>query len=134
MSVLVGPGALQANGLVVWYGNVASLTTHLPELHREDVIGDVLFYFPDVHGDHSEVRRYTQTRYALAAVPTPERALIDYIRHLDDLEEIYLVEGLRDYVAHHNDLSHLREIAAHYDATEALEYWLEDIKDTSDLE
>lgn len=134
MTTLIGPSALNFSGLVAWYDRTAMTTTSHPDLNNTHVLNCFLFYMPDIDEDNEYIRDTIITMYSPARRPTPERSLIDYMRHLDVLEEFYFVEGLRDYVYHHQDLSLLREVAEHYSVTKDLEWWLVEIQDRSDCE
>lgn len=134
MTTLVGPCALNFSGLVAWYSRLATTTTHIQELDGKTVFNCVLFYIPEVDEDMSYIRDTIITMFSPARRPTPERALIDYMRHLDLFEEFYFVEGLRNYVDTHPDLSLLRVVAAHYGVSQELEDWLVEIQDYSDCE
>lgn len=134
MSTVVGPAALYWNGLVVWYANWIFQTTKIKELHGKQVYNSLLWVLPDLDQDRDYIKRVVHTCFAPAQLPTPERSLIDYMRHLDTFEEFYFVEGLRDYVDRHQDLSLLREVAEHYGVTKDLEWWLAEIQDRSDCE
>ncbi len=134
MTTLIGPSALNFSGLVSWYDRTAMTTTSHPEWDKKYVLNCFLFYLPDIDADNDYIRDTVITMYSPARRPTVERALIDYMRHLDVLEEFYFVEGLRNYVDEYPDLTKLREVAKHYDALPLLEEWLIEIQDRSDLE
>lgn len=134
MSTVVGPGALYWNGLIVWYANWIFQTTKFKELDGKQVYHSKLWYLPALDCDSQFIRRVVETCFAPAQLPTPERSLIDYMRHLDIFEEFYFVEGLREYVDHHKDLSQLRNVAQHYNVLPDLEHWLVEIQDRSDCE
>lgn len=134
MSTVVGPAALNWNGLVTWYANLIYQTTTVDSLEGKQVYNSYLWRIPDIDSDSNFVKRQVITSFAPANLPTPERALIDYMRHLDIFEEFYFVEGLREYVDTREDLSLLKEVAEHYGVLPELEKWLIEIEDRSDCE
>lgn len=134
MTTLIGPSALNFCGLVSWYACTAMSTTAHRELNGAFVFNCFLFFIPEIDADKDYTQGSVSTMYSEARRPTPERALIDYMRHLDIFEEFYFVEGLREYVDTRKDLSTLREVAAHYGVSDALESWLIKIEDRSDCE
>lgn len=134
MSTIVGPGALCWNGLITWYANWIFQTTKIAAIAGRQVYNSLLWYLPALDNDEQFIKRTVVTCFAPARLPTPERSLIDYMRHLDIFEEYYFVEGLREYVRLNSDLRLLREVAAHYGVTEKLAYWLIEIEDYSDCE
>lgn len=111
MRTLIGPSALSFSGLVTWYACTAMTTTAHPEYSGTFIYNCYVLYLPDIDEDEAYIRDTVQTMYTKARRPTPERCILDYIRHLDVLEESYLVEGLREYVDTRKDLSLLREVA-----------------------
>lgn len=134
MSTVVGPAALNWNGLVTWYADVIFQTTRLSQLAGKQIYQSVLWYLPELDADGNYVKRQVVTCFAPAQLPTPERALIDYMRHLDIFEEFYFVEGLREYVRTRPDLTELRAVADFYNVRSDLEKWLIEIEDRSDCE
>lgn len=134
MSTVVGPAALNWNGLVTWYADVIFQTTRLSQLAGKQIYQSVLWYLPELDEDSNYVKRQVVTCFAPAQLPTPERALIDYMRHLDIFEEFYFVEGLREYERLHPDLTELRSVADFYNVRSDLEKWLIEIEDRSDCE
>lgn len=132
MTTLIGPSALNFAGLVSWYDRTAMTTTSHPDMDGKLVYNCFLFYMPDIDADDSYIRDTVTTMYSTARRPQTERALIDYMRHLDVLEEFYFVEGLREYVDSYGDLSNLRSVAQHYNVLPDLEHWLVEIQDRSD--
>lgn len=134
MTTLVGPGALNFSGLIAWFDRITSTTTFNPDWDGRKVLNCFLHYLPDIDSDQEYISSTVETMHSTARKPTPERALIDYMRHLDIFEEFYFVEGLREYVDSHEDLTLLREVAAHYDVTSQLEEWLVEIEDRSDCQ
>lgn len=134
MKTLIGPSALNFSGLVSWYDRTGMVTTSHPKYDGRCVFNCYVFYMPSVDKNSSYIRDTVTTMYAEARRPTPERALIDYMRHLDIFEEFYFVERLREYVDTREDLSLLKEVAEHYGVLPELEKWLIEIEDRSDCE
>lgn len=134
MTTLIGPSALNFAGLVAWYDRAAITTTSHPECDGHTIFNCTLYYLPDIDNDTSFIQRTIITMYSPARKPTPERALIDYMRHLDIFEEFYFVEGLREYVRTRPDLTELRAVADFYNVRSDLEKWLIEIEDRSDCE
>lgn len=93
MSTVVGPGALCWNGLITWYDNWIFQTTKIEKLTGSQVYNSVLWYLPEIDDDPDYIKRVVTTCFAPARLPTPERALIDYMRYLDKFEEFYFVRG-----------------------------------------
>lgn len=134
MSTVVGPGALCWCGLIVWYDNWIFQTTRIKKLAGKQVYNSVLWFLPEIDADPAYIQRTVVTCFAPARLPTPERSLIDYMRHLNIFEEFFFVEGLREYVDTHGDLLTLREVAEHYGVIDELNRWLVEIEDHSDCE
>lgn len=125
MTTLIGPCALEWNGLIAWYANAYMLTTSQQSLDKANVYNCVLMFMLDVEEDSKYIRGSTHTIYDEARIPTVERALVDYVRHMDVLEEEHICNGLEEYWhQHHGDLRYLRQIAAEYGATKELELWI----------
>ncbi|WP_289743563.1 hypothetical protein [uncultured Duncaniella sp.] len=134
MSTIVGPAALDRHGLITWFADWVFQTTTVEDLVGKQVYRSVLWSIPDIDQDNEMIDRTIITLFAPARLPTKERSLIDYMRHLDIFEEFYFVEGLREYVDQTPDLSLLREVAEHYGVLQQLEEWLIEIEDRSDCE
>ncbi len=134
MSTVVGPAALCWNGLITWYADWIFQTTRIKALEGKQVYNSLLWYLPEMDQDDKYIKRVVRTCFAPARLPTPERALVDNMRHQDIFEEFFFVEGLRNYVDEHPDLTTLREVARNYDVLHLLEEWLIEIQDRSDLE
>lgn len=130
--VAVGGYALQKAGLTPFYPGVIQQTTKAPQYHRWNMPPVVMYYAPDIDGDSRHIAYTVSSFFSKLAIPTPERAIVDNIRHQDIFEEYFLVEALKSYMAKHGDneegLALLRQVAEEYGQAEQLEYWLEEAR------
>lgn len=124
MNTFVGPSVLVKTGLTSYYPGAILQTTSLPKDDKTSLENVSLFYLPDIDEDPAYIQSVERTIYSMVRVPTPERAILDNIRHQDVFEEFYLVDALKWYLKTVPDLSKLREVARHYGAEEELDYWI----------
>lgn len=134
MSIMVGPATLMYNGLVSWYPNAMVQTTNNPAFDKMSVLNVYVHFLPDISEDTSEIRDSVDTYFAKqTAIPTEERALIDYLQHLDRFEEGIFARGLVEYVWAHEDkpdgLSKLKALAEKRGVLEQLEDWIARVTD-----
>lgn len=126
----VSETALAANGLM-WGGGGLVLYTPLSEIDNLTV-GDVRFehnHFSD--SDNCYVMDMEHNIW----VPTAEKALVDTIAFLDDnYIEGALIESLQNYLAKHDDLSKLYEVADHYNVSrDKVDYWINEAIEEGDM-
>lgn len=119
-------------GLASFYPGVVQQTTTVPELDNKRIGRITLYYVPDITMDRQHIREELISYFSALAIPTPERAIVDNIRHQDIFEEYFLVEALKSYMDKHGDnedgLALLRQVADEYGQAEQLEYWLEEAR------
>lgn len=128
MGTAIGAGALQRLGLVAWYESQSEIAVDRPEWHRKHIARSTMFYAPDVYFDTSFIERTVRTNFGPMQLPTMERALVDYMRHLDILEELYFVDGLHEYLELYEP-DKLLLVAEHYGVRDEMAKWIEEDKD-----
>lgn len=131
MGTAVGACALQRHGLVSWYLGLLGQTTSHKKWHRLQVLNSLLWYLPDIDADNEFIERTLKTNYGLMRLPTKERALVDYMRHLDVFELSYFVEGLHDYLWQY-DVNLLLLVADHYGVRDEMQHWIDEDKNYED--
>lgn len=130
--VLVGGSALEHAGLVAFYPGVIMQTTNCPAFDNGRIMGNCLFYLPDLDKDTSELQGVTETMISAVSIPTPERAILDNIRHIERFEEGFLCDALERYGwEHREDWSKLEALAEKRGQLEDLHKWIEYAYETS---
>lgn len=128
MGTAIGACALQRLGLIAWYENQSQIAVANLEWHRKHIARSMMFYIPDIYEDSEFIQRIVRTNFGPMKFPTMERALVDYMRHLDMLEEFYFAEGLHEYLELYGP-DELLKVAEHYGVREEMERWIEEDKD-----
>ena len=123
MGTAVGAGALNRLGLVTWYDGQSFQTTTHPEYEGRQVCYSLLWYLPDIDADDAYIERILKTNFGPMRLPTKERALVDYMRHLDIFELSYFVDGLHDYLEEFGP-EELLKVAEHYGVREEMSKWI----------
>lgn len=125
MGTAVGAGALHRHGLISWYDGQSFQTTNHQEYAGKQICFSLLWYLPEVDADREFIERVVKTNYGPMRLPTKERALVDYMRHLDIFELSYFVEGLHEYLEEFGpDL--LLLVADHYGVRDEMQKWIEE--------
>lgn len=125
MGTAVGPCALQRHGLVSWYYGMLYQTTPSPQRDGTQLTNSLLCYLPDIDADNEFIARSFRTLLGPMRLPTKERALVDYMRHLDVFELSYFVDGLHDYLEE-NGPDLLLQVAEHYGVRKQMQKWIDD--------
>lgn len=128
MGTAVGAFALQRYGLVSWFLGPQFQTAKNSKRHRTQVGVAYLFYLPDIDADDKFIEKVIKTDYGPMRVPTKERALCDYMRHLDVFELSYFVDGLHDYLEEEGGSTKLLEVADHYGIRDEMQKWIDEDK------
>lgn len=123
MSTAVGACALQRQGLVSWFLGQLFQTAPSERWHKSEVLNTMLWYLPDVDADPEFTERTVQTNFGPMRLPTKERALVDYMRHLDIFELSYFVDGLQDYLEEFGS-EKLLAVAEHYGVRDEMGKWI----------
>lgn len=131
MSTAVGAFALQRYGLVSWFLGWQFQTAKDSRRNRTQVGVAYLFYLPDIDADNEFIAKVIKTDYGPMRVPTKERALCDYLRHLDVFELSYFVDGLHAYLEEEGP-DFLLIVADHYGIRDEMQKWIDEDKDYTD--
>lgn len=123
MGTAVGACALQRQGLVSWFLGQLFQTAPSANWHRKEVLNSLLWYLPDIDADDAYIERILKTNFGPMRLPTKERALVDYMRHLDIFELSYFVDGLHDYLEEFGP-NKLLKVAEHYGVREEMSKWI----------
>lgn len=123
MGTAVGAYALQRHGLVSWFLGQLFQTAPSANWHRKEVLNSLLWYLPDIDADDAYIERVIKTNFGPMRLPTKERALVDYMRHLDIFELSYFIDGLHDYLEEFGP-GKLLQVAEHYGVREEMSKWI----------
>lgn len=106
--VLAGECALQRNSLTTYVSDKIQCWTSLPSIHGVDS-PFIAYYFSPLSGDI----RYTEKASTCSKllVPSPERALVEFIMFHDYFGEWILLEGLQTYMRRYNTDNKLYKVA-----------------------
>lgn len=131
MTTAIGACALQRQGLVSWYlGQTMQTTQHIKNAGKHFCFAK-LFHLPDIDADNEFIAKVIKTDYGPMRVPTKERALCDYLRHLDVFELSYFVDGLHAYLEEEGP-DFLLIVADHYGIRDEMQKWIDEDKDYTD--
>ncbi len=133
MSTAVGACSLQRQGLVSWFLGYLFQTTPSCVYHQREVLNSTLWYLPEIDADPEFIDKVIKTNYGLMRVPTKERALVDYMRHLDIFELSYFEEGLHEYLWRFGP-DELLKVAEHYGVREEMQKWVDQDAEYSDYD
>lgn len=128
MGTAVGAFALQRHGVVSWFLGWQFQTAKSQKRNRTQIGTAYLFYLPDIDVDDEFIDKVIKTNYGPMRVPTKERALCDYMWHLDVFELSYFVDGLHDYLEE-NGPDLLLIVADHYGVRDEMQKWIDEDKD-----
>ena len=128
MGTAVGPCALQRHGLVSWYFGMLYQTAPDAKWDGRQITNSMLCYLPEIDADMSFIARTFRTLVGPMRLPTKERALVDYMRHLDIFELSYFVDGLHDYLEEYGS-EELLAVAEHYGVRDEMAKWIEEDAD-----
>ena len=131
MSTAVGACALQRQGLVSWFLGQLFQTAPSASWHRREVLNTILWYLPDIDADDAYIERVIKTNFGPMRLPTKERALVDYMRHLDIFELSYFVDGLHDYLEEFGP-DKLLNVAVYYGVREEMSKWIREDENYED--
>ena len=128
-TILVGPSALAANGLVAGY---TGYFVNTPYKFMNGVpIDDIVLEFYHINIDNDYLKKLGDRLYT----PTPERAIIDTIIWQDENgTEGFLIEALQSYQEKGHKVSDLYECAEHYLVPhEVVDYWWKEALEDTDM-
>lgn len=129
---LVGASALEFNGLVSFYPGLIYQTTGVDRYDGFRIMRNELFYFPSIDRNEQYIRSRIRTPISEVRVPTPERAIMDYIQNIERFDISFLYDGIEEYGRiHKKDWSKLYEVAEHYGLVKELEYHIKEAYETS---
>lgn len=128
--IIVGESALANNGLIYW-SNCLKLWTPYETLDGVKYIGGVLEYYHLIDDKYLTVVDSDLNLY----IPTQEKSIIDVILHLDEYYiEGLLIEALQNYIAQHDDLLTLYNVANYYGlSAKELDYWINEAINEDDM-
>lgn len=133
MGTAVGAFALQRHGLVSWFLGVQFQTTKTAARNRTQIGQVYLFYLPDIDVDDKHIERVVKTAHGPMRIPTKERALVDYMRHLDIFELSYFVDGLHNYLEKEGSPDKLLDVARQYGVRDEMQKWIDEDADYTRL-
>lgn len=122
--VLCGICALSRNGLTTHNPTVLDMFTDIPELDGVSVTIAKYFYKSPIDTEHFVTPMETNPMLLL---PTPERAIVEYIQNEKWCDEGVLIEALKTYEFRDDicSLSLLYEVAEFFGLSkDILDYWI----------
>lgn len=127
---IVGESALANNGLIYW-NNCLKLWTPYEMLDGVSHYGGVLEYYHLI--DEMYVKPVDEE--LMLYIPTQEKAIVDVIIHLERYYiEGPLIEALQNYIAQHDDLLTLYNVAQFYGLKSYdLDYWINETINEDDM-
>lgn len=128
--IIVGESALANNGLIYWC-NCLKLWTPYELLDGVKYHGGVLEYYHLIDDAYLDVVDSDLNLY----IPTQEKSIVDVILHLEQYYiEGPLIEALQNYIAQHNDLLILYNVADYYGISSVdLDYWINEAINEDDM-
>lgn len=125
--IITGSCAFARNGLIYANAEHLVLQTKIKSLDGLQTIPCTWCYNSDIDWDYKVTPSSTNPNLLL---PSKERALIECIKHLDWIDEGFLIEALKDYIDYYYDETALRDAANHFNVTwDTVEYWLTEAKE-----
>lgn len=128
--VICGVCALARNGLVYANAEHLELFTEYRELDRLNTLAFAYFYNPGIDYEYELSRSVSNP---LLLLPSKERALAECIRFADNVDEGFLIEGLKSYLDNFWD-DRLYDVAGYFGVTrEKLDYWLREAREDCEV-
>jgi len=128
--VITGACAFARNGLIYASVTHLDLQTDIKEMDGFCTQVSGFHYNPEIDYEYCVTESPTNP---LLLLPTKERAIVECIRHLDWIDEGFLIEGLKDYINYFWDSRLLLQAAQHFSLSyDELEYWLEEARNDFD--
>ena len=122
--VICGNCALSRNGLTTTSPVHLDLFTDIEEHDNLNVTIITYHYNPNIDWKYQLT---AQDINPLLKLPSPERAIIEYILFIDKLEEGNLIEAIDTYMMRNKDLTSLYETANYFNLPKStLDYWIKE--------
>lgn len=132
-SVAFGRCALARNGLTAQNYVVLGLMTKYQELDGIDLCVCKYYYNPSIDYEHFVKPMDTNP---LILLPTPERALVEYIKNEKWCDEGTLIEALKTYDFRDDRRNYelLYKVAEFFDLpSDTLDYWIKEAKEDTEV-
>lgn len=130
--VITGACALARNGLVYANAEHLELQSCVLDVPVLRTVPCNFYYNPEIDWEYELTPSVTNP---LLLLPSKERALVECIKHLDWVDEGFLIEALKDYLWRFYDADgeKLYKAAEHFDVSkEAIDYWLDEARNDED--
>lgn len=119
--------ALARNGLTYESGKHLDLFTKYKEL--DNLCLSVINYYYNPNIDYINFVEPMETNPNIL-LPSPERAIIECIKFIKNMDESILIEALQNYKLWHKNYDKLYNMADFYDVSKKeLEYWINEAED-----
>ena len=127
--VICGSCALARTGLVVFNANNLALFTTYAEFDKFSASAVIYYYNPDIDYEYEVTPSQTNP---LLLRPSKERAIVECIKFIDNVDEGLLIEALKNYLSYFWD-DKIYEVADHFGVSrETLDYWLQEAREDED--
>lgn len=129
--VLANVCALARNSLTTIEANKLGIWTKLKELDGID-FGAVTYYYKK--GFDTEHYLAPAKTNPLILIPTPERAIVEYIQNEKWCDEGTLIEALKSYLFRYGNTEKLFEVARFFGLSEEhLSYWITEAEEDEEI-
>ncbi|KSV57903.1 hypothetical protein [Acetivibrio ethanolgignens] len=122
LTVLCGQCALVRNGLTTQDGIVLTMWTPFKEIDGINYGAMIYYYNPDIDTEFCVKPMHTNP---LLLLPSPERAIVEYVKNEKWCDEGTLIEAIKTYMLRFNDKEELFRVADYFSVPrETIEYWI----------
>lgn len=129
--IITGACALTRNGLIYANAEHLVLQTGVKSLNGLQTIPCTWYYNDNIDWNFEVTPSPTNPNLLL---PSKERALIECIKHLDWIDEGFLIEALKDYISYYYNETKLKNAADHFNvAWETVTYWLQEAREDEEV-
>ena len=128
--VICGHCSLIRNGLVIGNSAHLDLFTCYMELHRVETLAFTYYYNSFIDYKYEVTPSKSNPKLLL---PSKERAIVECIKFLDNVDEGLLVEALKSYLDYFWD-DRIYEVGLHFGVSrETLDYWFQEAKEDCEI-
>lgn len=125
--VICGDCSLARNGLTYYPGGHLDLFTKYENLNKLDLCIITYYYNPKIDYTHFLTPMETNENILL---PSPERAIVECIKFIDNVQEDILIEALLNYKLFYNSYDKLYEVGKFFDVSKNdIDYWIGEAED-----
>lgn len=130
-SIMCGQCALARNGLTTHNNESLCFWTSVKELDGKDFRCATYYYKKDFDTEHYLAPAKTNP---LILIPTPERAIVEYIQNEKWCDEGTLIEALKSYLFRYGNTEKLFEVARFFGLSEEhLSYWITEAEEDEEI-